>query len=69
MYLCMQEVYLHPGSVLMTVPAAERPECVVFNEVILTNKAYAHVASAIEPIWLPELVPQFFVRKVIGTGL
>lgn len=61
----LQEVYLHPSSVLMTLPAAERPSCVVFNEVVLTNKAYAQTASAIEAAWLPELVPQFFVRKVI----
>lgn len=62
----LQEVYLHPGSVLMTIPAVERPACIVFDEVVLTNKAYAQTATSIEPGWLPELVPQFFVRKVIG---
>lgn len=64
----MQEVFLHPGSVLVTVPVGERPACVVFNEVVLTNKAYAQVATSIEASWLPELVPQFFCRKVGGLN-
>lgn len=50
----------------MTLPATERPPCVVFNEVVLTSKPYAHVVTAIEPTWLSELVPQFFARKVMG---
>eukprot|EP00892_Ulva_mutabilis_P000226 jgi/Ulvmu1/10203/UM060_0003.1 len=66
MYSTSQEVFLHPGSVLMTIPAASRPACVVFNEVVLTNKAYAHVATAVDPAWLPELVPHFFARKIMG---
>jgi HrpA-like RNA helicase len=51
-----QEVQLHPSSVLV----GTRPACVVFSEVVLTSRAYAHVATVIDAAWLPETVPRFF---------
>lgn len=55
-----QEVQLHPSSVLV----ATRPPCVVFSEVVLTSRAYAHVATVIDAAWLPEMVPRFFANCV-----
>jgi HrpA-like RNA helicase len=55
-----QQVHLHPSSTLV----ASRPPCVVFSEVVLTSRPYAHTASVIEAAWLPELVPRFFAAQV-----
>jgi HrpA-like RNA helicase len=57
-----QEVQLHPASVLATT----RPACVVFSEVVLTSRAYAHVATVVDAAWLPEVVPRFFANCVQG---
>lgn len=55
-----QEVQLHPSSVLV----ATRPACVVFSEVVLTSRAYAHVATVVDAGWLPQMVPRFFANCV-----
>lgn len=55
-----QEVQLHPSSVLV----ATKPACVVFSEVVLTSRAYAHVATVIDAAWMPEMVPRFFANSV-----
>ena len=54
-----QEVHLHPSSTLM----GRRPKCIVFNEVVLTTKLYAHTASVVDAAWLPQLVPRFFAAN------
>lgn len=51
-----QEVHLHASSTLM----GKKPKCIVFNEVVLTTKLYAHVASVVDAAWLPQLVPRFY---------
>ena len=51
-----QTVHLHPSSVLL----GKKPKCIVFNEVVLTSKQYAHTASVVDAAWLPQLVPRLF---------
>lgn len=61
LYGSRQEVQLHPSSVLVS----SRPNCVVFSEVVLTSRPYAHVATVVDAAWLPELVPtKFFTNHV-----
>jgi ATP-dependent RNA helicase DHX8/PRP22 len=59
-----QEVHMHPSSTLQ----GRRPKCIVFNEVVLTTKLYAHVASAVDAAWLPQLVPRFYASDAVGGG-
>ncbi|XP_072034599.1 probable ATP-dependent RNA helicase DHX37 [Amphiura filiformis] len=46
-------VFIHPNSVL----AKKQPEYVVYQEIIETKKPYMRGVTAIEPQWLPLLVP------------
>lgn len=57
-----QAAAIHPSSTLLS----RKPECILFNEVIMTNRPYAHVVTAVEPVWLTQLVPRFFVSKSAG---
>ena len=50
---------LHPSSTMM----GKRPECIIFNELILTGKAYAQCVTSVETAWLSELVPRFFMSS------
>lgn len=51
-----ETVHLHPSSVLL----GTKPKCIVFNEVVLTSKPYAHTATVVDAAWLPQLVPRLF---------
>ncbi|KAI8521665.1 ATP-dependent RNA helicase dhx37 [Branchiostoma belcheri] len=46
-------VFIHPSSVLLKT----RPEYVIFHEIIETGKPYMHCVAAVEPEWVPLLVP------------
>lgn len=52
-----QEVRIHPGSVLC---GTTTPECIVFDELVLTSQKYVRGVTAVEPHWLPTLLPGFF---------
>ncbi|KAK9787003.1 hypothetical protein WJX73_003483 [Symbiochloris irregularis] len=54
-----QTVSIHPSSVL----CGTRPQCIVFDELLHTSRAYARTVSRIEPSWLPEIAPAFFARR------
>jgi len=41
-------VYVHPSSVLFR----KKPPCVLFSELILTNKLYMRDVTAVEREWL-----------------
>mmetsp|Transcript_17106 Transcript_17106/g.37079 ORF Transcript_17106/g.37079 Transcript_17106/m.37079 type:complete len:97 (-) Transcript_17106:253-543(-) len=47
----------HPMSVLFKYP----PKWVVFHEVLETTKAFIRDGTAIEPQWLTEAAPHFYV--------
>ncbi|XP_035668851.1 probable ATP-dependent RNA helicase DHX37 [Branchiostoma floridae] len=46
-------VFIHPSSVLTKT----RPEYVIFHEIIEARKPYMHCVAAVEPEWIPLLVP------------
>merc|ERR1712187_251204 len=54
--------HLHPLSVLYHL--GYTPEYVVYHELVMTNKGYIQIVSAIEPEWLADFAPKFYnVRK------
>jgi len=62
-----REVFVHPKSVLAGKPKA--PPCLVFDELVMTTKPYARSVCAIDPAWLPELAPAFFVAKAAAAAM
>eukprot|EP00850_Spirogloea_muscicola_P014566 SM000105S13911 [mRNA] locus=s105:306688:310827:- [translate_table: standard] len=54
-----QIVSIHPSSVLF----GKRPACIVFNELVRTSRQYARDVTAVDPLWLPELAPQFYQSR------
>ncbi|XP_070571551.1 probable ATP-dependent RNA helicase DHX37 [Ptychodera flava] len=46
-------VYIHPNSILFK----QLPEYIIYQEIIETGKLYMRGVSAIEPDWLPRLLP------------
>mgnify|MGYP003886253705 CR=1 FL=1 len=59
-----QLVNIHPTSVMFG--RSPLPECIVFNELVVTSKSYMRAVSAAELSWLPELAPHCF--KVVSGG-
>eukprot|EP00268_Persea_americana_P030770 TRINITY_DN2982_c0_g1_i1.p1 TRINITY_DN2982_c0_g1~~TRINITY_DN2982_c0_g1_i1.p1 ORF type:complete len:723 (-),score=109.29 TRINITY_DN2982_c0_g1_i1:1846-4014(-) len=51
-----QTVQIHPASVLFQT----KPECFIYNELIQTTKTYVRNITRIDPLWLPELAPQYY---------
>jgi Oligonucleotide/oligosaccharide-binding (OB)-fold len=60
-----QIVFIHPSSVLTA--RGNKPECVVYNELILTSKQYMRDITAVEMAWLPELAPKYFASAAAMT--
>ncbi|KAI3897064.1 hypothetical protein MKW92_016719 [Papaver armeniacum] len=54
-----QTVQIHPSSVLFRA----KPECIVYNELIRTNHNYIRNITRIDPLWLPELAPQYYASQ------
>eukprot|EP00762_Andalucia_godoyi_P003057 ANDGO_04155.mRNA.1 putative pre-mRNA-splicing factor ATP-dependent RNA helicase mog-1 len=52
---------LHPTSALYGAGVA--PEYVVYHELILTNKEYMQVATAVEPAWLARFGPSWYAYR------
>ncbi|XP_030075313.1 putative ATP-dependent RNA helicase DHX37 [Microcaecilia unicolor] len=48
-------VFIHPNSVLFR----QLPDFVVYQEIIETSKMYMKGVSAVEPEWIPVLLPQY----------
>uniref|UniRef100_A0A8C9NAA8 DEAH-box helicase 37 n=1 Tax=Serinus canaria TaxID=9135 RepID=A0A8C9NAA8_SERCA len=48
-------VFIHPSSVLFK----ELPEFVVYQEIVETTKLYMKGVSAVEPEWIPALLPAY----------
>ena len=53
-----QIVHIHPSSVL----AREKPDALVYDEVVKTSRTYLRTCTAISPNWLPEANPMLFKR-------
>ncbi|PKA47082.1 putative pre-mRNA-splicing factor ATP-dependent RNA helicase [Apostasia shenzhenica] len=54
-----QNVQIHPSSILFR----KKPECIIFNELIRTNQNYARNITRVDPLWLPELAPQYYATE------
>lgn len=54
-----QIVQIHPSSVLFHT----KPECIIFNELVKTNHNYIRNLTRIDPLWLPELAPQYYATQ------
>lgn len=55
-----QTVLIHPSSVLFN----SKPACVLFNEIVKTNKTYMRDVSVISSNWLMETNPTYFKSKI-----
>eukprot|EP00727_Mastigamoeba_balamuthi_P012192 m51a1_g7596 putative atp-dependent rna helicase dhx8 (652) ;mRNA; f:224239-227355 len=53
-------VSIHPSSVLH----GKRPNCVIYNELILTGKPYMRGVLAIDSSWLVEVAPHVYSKRV-----
>lgn len=51
-----QVVQIHPSSVLFR----QKPECVIFNELVQTNNKYVRNLTRVDYLWLTELAPQYY---------
>ncbi|RRT59408.1 hypothetical protein BHE74_00016158, partial [Ensete ventricosum] len=51
-----QTVQVHPSSVLFRTKA----DCIIFNELVRTNQNYVRNVTRVDPLWLPELAPQYY---------
>lgn len=54
-----QTVAIHPSSVLF----GKKPDCVVFNELVRTNRSYIRNLTQVDSLWLPELAPHYFAAQ------
>lgn len=50
--------YLHPSSALAGLSFV--PEYIVYHELVLTSKHYIHGVTAVDPLWLSQMAPEFF---------
>ncbi|EFJ24564.1 hypothetical protein SELMODRAFT_101229 [Selaginella moellendorffii] len=51
-----QVVSVHPSSIMH----GKKLDCVVFNELVKTNKQFIRNVTRIDSLWLPELAPHFY---------
>ena len=54
---------VHPASALAGLEYV--PEYVVYHELVLTSKHYIHGVTAVDPLWLSEMAPEFFTATDI----
>ena len=55
-----QPVAVHPSSVLFHC----RPACVVYTELLYTNRCYMRGLCVVDADWLYEAAPDYFRRKL-----
>jgi pre-mRNA-splicing factor ATP-dependent RNA helicase DHX38/PRP16 len=63
--------YIHPSSAISG--QSYIPEYIVYHELVLTSKHFLHGVTAIDPIWLSQMAPEFFTAtdvfgKVLEIG-
>ncbi|KAJ1433083.1 P-loop containing nucleoside triphosphate hydrolase [Sesbania bispinosa] len=54
-----QVVQIHPSSVLFR----QKPECIIFNELVQTNNKYVRNLTRVDYLWLTELAPQYYAMQ------
>ncbi|XP_042409696.1 pre-mRNA-splicing factor ATP-dependent RNA helicase DEAH10-like [Zingiber officinale] len=54
-----QTVQVHPSSMLFRTKA----DCIIYNELVRTNQNYIRNVTRVDPLWLPELAPQYFAAN------
>ncbi|KAK1294409.1 putative pre-mRNA-splicing factor ATP-dependent RNA helicase [Acorus calamus] len=54
-----QRVQIHPSSMI----SGTKPDCVIYNELVQTNRPYLRYVTRIDPLWLPELAPQYYAAQ------
>ncbi|OHT08743.1 helicase [Tritrichomonas foetus] len=52
------QCFLHPSSALAGLGYV--PEYIVYHELVLTSKHYIHGVTAVDPLWLSQMAPEFF---------
>ena len=65
------QCYIHPSSSLSGHSFI--PEYIVYHELVLTTKHYLHCVTAIDPLWLSQMAPEFFTAtdvfgKILEEG-
>ena len=64
-----QVVYIHPSSVLISRPSAQRPALVVYTELVQTSRSYMRDCMELDEMkWLVELVPEAYGNAANGDG-
>ena len=58
------QVGLHPSTVIMN-----KPEWVVYNEYVVTNRNYIRTVTQVRPEWLMEIAPHYFSPDNIENEL
>ena len=53
------QCFIHPSSAISGQSFI--PEYIVYHELVLTSKNYLHGITAVDPLWLSQMAPQFFV--------
>ena len=59
-----QKAYIHPSSVLFK----NKPELVVFTELLVTQKSYMKALSLVDATWLTNAQPAYFRQHRIIQG-
>lgn len=55
------ETHIHPSSLLFQ----EKPEWVIYHELVLTSKEYMRTVCEIKAEWLYEIAPHYFSEDFI----
>ncbi len=58
---------VHPTSCMFG--KKPQPPFIVYNEIVLTKRSYLRGVSLVDPVWLPELAPQWFKRMSTDTSV
>jgi HrpA-like RNA helicase len=58
------EVRIHPSSVIQD----PLPNCVIFNQVVMTSREYIRDVCAIDHLWLTEVTPDLYREKLASKA-
>jgi len=56
-------VYIHPSSALF----GEKPDYVLYHELLLTSKEYMRCISELQTEWLHQVAPEFFSKYIVAN--
>jgi ATP-dependent RNA helicase DHX8/PRP22 len=55
-----QNVQIYPSSVLFRT----KTDYIIFNKLVRTKHTYDRNLTRIDPLWLPELAPQYYATEI-----